>query len=681
MGIRKNKYIKWLMSALMVLMGTTSVLYGTVVNKSEEKKEGFQNEDKRDTVYGIGSVSKMYVTTAIMQLVQEGKIDLDMSITHYLPEFQMTDERYKDITVRMLLNHSSGLMGFTFSNNILYMDNDQNAHDTMLEKLKEQRLKADPGQYSTYCNDGFTVAEIIVERVSGQTFTDYLREHIWEPLEMKQSGTSLDLMDSDKQVATYFDKSILYATEYCNVFASGGILSTAEEVCKFGQTFMRDNNGLLSDETLAQMKVPVAKTNQYGYVAEGSCDNYGLGWDSVDAYPFNEYGITALVKGGDLLNQHGVLMVMPDENISVSVLSSGGESTFNELLAEELAQIVLEEKGIMKSDTIDEDSSIASDWLNEHINKKVPEEYLKYEGNYANGQGIYHMSFPNKEYLQLEACDTEIKQVQKYYYLENGKFISEDGNFISTSGLATANGKQNGTTFITLNTEKDNKEYICMESTINYEEIGDRKVVGMFAEKMETFDLEESVLEAWRARENKKYYLVSEKYSSASWNTCPMIKLNLSTEMDGYLNAYGLMHTTRITDANHSKAFVTLTGGAGRDLTDISISKVNGIEEINLDDLALKYVEEASIPLLDLSQKEIMLNKKGAVWYSISDKDAKKELYINPSDKMSVYVYNKYDECIYSTYMINMGNRVILPEQGKLVVVGEAGAKLQLKEK
>ena len=76
-----------------------------------------------------------------------------------------------------------------------------------------------------------------------------------------------------------------------------------------------------------------------------------------------------------------------------------------------------------------------------------------------------------------------------------------------------------------------------------------------------------------------------------------------------------------------------------------------------------------------------MLFRSVATYFDKSILYATEELYISPSDKMSVYVYNKYDECIYSTYMINMGNRVILPEQGKLVVVGEARAKLRLEEK
>ena len=123
-----------------------------------------------DELYGIGSVSKIYTTVAVMQLVEDGKIALDAPVTRYLPEFQMADERYKDITVRMLLNHSSGILGTGLSGAMLFGEASTEAHDTLLEKLSTQRLAADPGAFSVYCNDGFTLAELVVEAVTGQSF-------------------------------------------------------------------------------------------------------------------------------------------------------------------------------------------------------------------------------------------------------------------------------------------------------------------------------------------------------------------------------------------------------------------------------------------------------------------------------------------------------------------------------
>ncbi len=127
-----------------------------------------------DILYGVGSVSKIYTTVAVMQLAEQGKLSLDAPVTRYLKDFKMADPRYKEITVRMLLNHASGLMGTGLSGAMLFDEASSDATDSLLEALSTQRLAADPGAYSVYCNDGFTLAELVVEAVSGMDFMDYV---------------------------------------------------------------------------------------------------------------------------------------------------------------------------------------------------------------------------------------------------------------------------------------------------------------------------------------------------------------------------------------------------------------------------------------------------------------------------------------------------------------------------
>ena len=92
-------------------------------------------------LYGVGSISKVYTAAAMMKLVEQGKIDLDKPVTAYLPDFKMADERYQQITVRMLLNHSSGLMGSASINSFLFGDGQETyPMDTLLQRLSAQRL-------------------------------------------------------------------------------------------------------------------------------------------------------------------------------------------------------------------------------------------------------------------------------------------------------------------------------------------------------------------------------------------------------------------------------------------------------------------------------------------------------------------------------------------------------------
>ncbi len=124
-------------------------------------------------MYGIGSVSKVLGAAAIMKLVDEGNVDLDAPVVRYIPEFKMKDERYKRITSRMPLNHSFGLRGTGSTGDSLFNDNDAYAQDNLLQTLSDQTLKADPCAYSVYNNSGFTLAEILVERVSCMSFTEF----------------------------------------------------------------------------------------------------------------------------------------------------------------------------------------------------------------------------------------------------------------------------------------------------------------------------------------------------------------------------------------------------------------------------------------------------------------------------------------------------------------------------
>ena len=126
-----------------------------------------------DTIYGIGSTSKMFATAAVMQLVDEGRVELDAPVVRYLPQFTMRSPQYRQITVRMLLDHSAGFPGSTYSNGFTTAAYDGYATE-VLANLARSSLKTTPGAMSVYCNDCFTVAGELVAEVSGMPFTTYL---------------------------------------------------------------------------------------------------------------------------------------------------------------------------------------------------------------------------------------------------------------------------------------------------------------------------------------------------------------------------------------------------------------------------------------------------------------------------------------------------------------------------
>ena len=180
----------------LLLSGTMAAAFPAAAKEPENK-----TYSTGDALSCVASVSKMFATTAVMQLVDAGKVELDAPITEYLPEFQMADPRCEKITVRMLMDHTSGLLGTTNGDFMVFDDRDPQPHDTLLEELSTQRLKADPGDFGAYCNDGFELLAIITERVSGQSFTDYVERNICKPLGMEQTGTAWNAFRTPEQVA------------------------------------------------------------------------------------------------------------------------------------------------------------------------------------------------------------------------------------------------------------------------------------------------------------------------------------------------------------------------------------------------------------------------------------------------------------------------------------------------
>ena len=132
-------------------------------------------------------VSKMFVAVAVMQLVDAGKMGLDAPVVTYLPSFRMADPAYVEITVRMLLDHSAGLPGSDYANTLTTAPNPDYKARQFLAGLATSRLKTMPEFMSVYCNDCFTLAEMVVEAVSGQAYDQYVTEHIFTPLGMTHS--------------------------------------------------------------------------------------------------------------------------------------------------------------------------------------------------------------------------------------------------------------------------------------------------------------------------------------------------------------------------------------------------------------------------------------------------------------------------------------------------------------
>lgn len=670
MKAKKLRIITSLLAAVITVSAIFSVK--VITNAEVIKNEMSNSEIHDDSVYGIGSISKMFTTVAVMMLSEQGKIDLDVPLTNYIPEFEMADERYKRITPRMLLNHSSGLKG-THNNNIMLLDdNDESTYNGLLNSLKSESLKSDPGEFSVYCNDGFTLAEILVERVSGMSFTDFIYKYITNPLEMSNTITPRSEKSSYNFSKIYsLANNMELPTENTNIIGTGGIYSTAEDLCKFSKIFMNNSsNNILSKKSVEDMKNKNENKTMINYDYDDSSFNYGLGWDSVDLYPFSQYGIKAFSKGGTTNSYHSNLTVLPEENMSAAVISSGGDG-FEDLVSQQILLAVLEEYG--KIDNVKDEKSYELDLDNPDFkHTEIPKDILEYEGIYVSN-GVLKVEFGDKGNMFLSTLGTENDVMQEYIYNEDGTFRSKNGQFISGSGdFKYDSGGVKGSTKLKFATAENGDKYIISSSYESYPGLGERAECAPLAQKVMPNNISQKVSNTWKSRNDKKYYVINEKYTSSNYIYNFNFKLKYEDESKGYYE------NTKIIDENTSKAFAKIPVMLGRDWKDYNFYKKNNIEYVQKGDNI--YICEDGIKDISSIKDKVKIGDDGyAEWYKISDKFKGREITINNPEDGNFFVYDEDDKCVYTSMALNGLNKTLLPENGLIMFVGKANSEFEIK--
>ncbi|UCE41892.1 MAG: beta-lactamase family protein [Candidatus Aminicenantes bacterium] len=152
---------------------------------------GYKNIETKDpvtttTLFHMASISKPFVATAIMQLVEQGKIDLEAPVTTYLPYFKLDDERYTDITIQQMLSHVSGMpdvQDYEWDN----PQYDEGALERYVRSLADKKMRFDPGKRHAYSNMAFECLGDVIAKVSGMSFADYEKKYILDPAGMKES--------------------------------------------------------------------------------------------------------------------------------------------------------------------------------------------------------------------------------------------------------------------------------------------------------------------------------------------------------------------------------------------------------------------------------------------------------------------------------------------------------------
>ena len=661
-----NKNIVLRNRAIRIVVLTFGIIFLVMVPNIRVLAKDSINKTQED-IYGIGSVSKMFTTVAVMKLADEGLIDLDSPLTEYIPEFHMADSRYVKITPRMLLNHSSGIMGTTFKNAFVYGNSDTEYHDSILDQLSTQKLKADPGAFCVYCNDGFTLAELLVERVSGLSFSEYVSREIADPLELKNTVTPGENLISKNVKPLYFgDKKLAY--ENVQLLGSGGIYSSPQDLCRFSQIFMKNGVPFLSDESLKEMETPYSLQSNISAGEGNSQYGYGLGWDSVNCYPYSQYGLKALSKGGSTTGYYTNLTVLPDNNLSIACSITGGDSILPELAVEDIILEVLKEEGII-------DNIVPNLEKQDYEKGVIPKEWKKYEGYYYC-RGIAIVKFIDNSTMIIKSMDNENPMELEFTYTTNGEFVSNKGGYMGMLGLEEPSNGNKGFTILRFEEEENGKTYMMGSLYEDIYGIGQSASTQPLGEKIERSKIDKDTDLAWQERDGKKYFMINEKYNSSNYLLNSSFKLERLKHTPEFLKHQEYVGACRIIDKDNAMAQGELPIMLGRDMADYHFYNKNNNEYLQLG--SLTYISQDQLKESNqlLSKKEITINEDSkAIWYQISKQDSGKEIAIKAPENGAFYVYDKNNVCITSSTLQEDSQILGLPEAGYILLTGDKGAK------
>ena len=240
-----------------------------------EQAYGYADREKKipnniDTKFRIGSMNKMFTSVAIAQLVRQRKMSYTDSVAKLLPDYPNQEVAAK-ITVHQLLTHTSGLGDFFGPEYFAKKDTIRNLTD-YLPFFAAQPLKFEPGKSWFYSNAGMIVAGLIVERVSGQNYFDYVREYIYKPAGMKDSDSYEKTKPQPNQSIGYTKQDGKWISNYDNLplrgNSAGGGDSTAPDLLRFDQALRGHkllNTELTDTITTGKVDTPMGDKYAYGF--------------------------------------------------------------------------------------------------------------------------------------------------------------------------------------------------------------------------------------------------------------------------------------------------------------------------------------------------------------------------------------------------------------------------------
>jgi CubicO group peptidase (beta-lactamase class C family) len=267
---------------------------------------------RTDHVFRIGSITKQFTGAAIMQLMEQGKLSLQDELTKFLPDYPTHG---KKITIEHLLTHTSGIKSYT---DMEAWDGQVQRKDftpeALVDYFKDQPMDFDPDAEWRYNNSGYILLGVIIEKVSGQSYGDYITEHFFKPLGMKNSyyGDTRPVIKNrasgysqGEEMGTYANAAFLSMTQ---PYAAGSLLSTVEDLSIWSRAL--HNGKVVKPESFKKATTPYVLPN-------GTNTHYGYGLQMS-----NLLGSPVVEHGGGIHGFLSDLIYLPQEEVCVAILTN-----------------------------------------------------------------------------------------------------------------------------------------------------------------------------------------------------------------------------------------------------------------------------------------------------------------------------------------------------------------------
>ena len=316
------------------------------------------------TVYRLGSVTKQFTASAIMQLVEQGKLSLDDELTKFVPDYPTKGHR---ITVDRLLTHTSGIKGYTEMPKFWEQSRQDLTHEQMIAMFSAEPFEFAPGERYQYNNSAYYLLGVIIEKTSGQGYADYLKQKVFDPLGLAETHYLDEAPIVRRRAAGYEvrqgavrnDDPLSMKLPY----AAGSLGASVLDLMKW-QTALVESR-LLKPESYARMKTP-ATLNDGSKTTYG----YGLGMGTLE-------GHRKVAHGGGINGFRSQLAYYPDDRLTVVVLCNTGTAN-PDLLEARITRVAL---GIPEKTVVEVPFAEA--------------DLRKYAGTYNPGRSPFRVAFEN----------------------------------------------------------------------------------------------------------------------------------------------------------------------------------------------------------------------------------------------------------------------------------------------